>query len=301
MFDDFAAYFYENIVASYVAYRDVRENETHGRSQDTRAALVAATALYHLREHIPTTKQKTRKEIASECPDYDVLGDVVNAAKHRELDRGAPKLRSAEDIYELTVITQYEDSEGTYSDAQKVVMVKLLDGTEKDILECLTNVMNYWGNEFVRLGFSESYKPFDIPPGPGEVYVSRDAARGLGTEIIRGVRFKQTIKLQKFNSATGKLGPFDLTGYRPRYRIYKPSYVVDIYLSHPTTGKKYLFELKLDEDQSLEWHSLKTDGAREEFAARLAQERQEEILDLLAAKIADDSGEMPSAKHAAGT
>lgn len=301
MFDDLAAYFHENVVASYVEYRKVRKNESYGLSKDTRAAIVAATSLYHLREHIPSPQQKTRKTIAKECPDYDVLGDIVNAAKHRELDRGKPRLRSAEDIYELTVITQYEDSEGTYSDAQKLVMVRLIDGTEKDILECLTNVMNYWGNEFVRLGVQESYKPFDVPPGPGEVHVSREDARGLDTEIIRGVRFTQTMKLLKFDSATGKSEPIDLTGCELRYRIYKPSYVFGLHLSYPTTGKECSLELKLDEDQSSEWHSLRTDAEREGFVRRLAQEKQEEIGNLLAKKLAEDSEEESGSNDAADT
>lgn len=301
MFDDLAAYFHENIVASYMAYREIRDNESYGGSRDMRAAVVAATALYHLREHIPQPQRKTRNAIANECPDYDVLGDVVNAAKHRELDRGRPKLKSAEDIYELTVITQYEDADGTYPDAQKVVMVKFLDGTERDILECLTNVINYWGNEFVRFGFRESFKPFQIPPSPGERFVARDEAKRLGTEITRGIRFKQTLKLLKFDPSTGKSEPIDLTGSDLKYRIYKPSYVVDLHLSHPVTGKEYTFELKLDDDQSLEWHSLQTDSKREEFASRLAQERHDEIKALLAAKIEEDSNEEPGADDAADT
>ena len=301
MFDDLAAYFHENVVASYLVYREVRENESYGLSKDTRTAVNAATSLYHLREHISSPQRKTREAIAKECPDYDVLGDIVNAAKHRDLDRGKLRLRSAEDIYELTVITQYEDSEGTYSNAQKVVMVKLLDGTERDILECLTNVMNYWGNEFVRLGLKGSYKPFDIPLGPGEEHVSREAAKGLDTEIIQGVRFTQTMKLLKFDSTTGKSEPIDLTGSELRYRIFKPSYVINFEHSHPTTGKKCSFELKLDEDQSFEWHSLKTDAEREAFAQRLAHEKQDQIINLLAKTLGEDRGEESGAHDPAAT
>ncbi len=215
MFDDLAAYFHENIVESYTSYVDVRVNQSYGRSKDMRAAVVAATALYHLREHIPSPNRKTRKEIVAACPDYDILGDVVNAAKHRELNQGQPKLTSAEDIYEVTVIIQYEDAEGLYSDVQKVVLVKLNDGTERDLLECLTNVMNYWGNEFVLMGVTKSYKPFDVPPMPGESFIPRDAAvRNINTEIIQGVRFKQTLKLLKFDAASGKSEPIDLTGHK---------------------------------------------------------------------------------------
>ncbi|MDO9623162.1 MAG: hypothetical protein Q7J46_04170 [Pseudomonas sp.] len=289
MFDDLAAYFYENIVASYLAYRDVREKQSYGRSKDTRAAVAAATALYHLREHIPTPRRNSRKAVASVCPDYDLLGDVVNAAKHKELDRGNPRLKSSEDIYEVTVSTQYEDAEGTYFDMQKIVVVKFLDGTEKDILDCLTNVMNYWGAEFARMGIIKSYKPFNTPVTPGEVYVSRDDAQNMDMEILSGVRFKQTIKLLKFNSETGRSVPVDLTGSEVSFRIYKPACVLDLHLSHPMSGKEYTFELNLDEDESFKWHSLKTDVEREDFVNRLATERQDEIGKLLAAKLAEES------------
>lgn len=289
MFDDLAAYFYENVVASYMAYREVREKQSFGRSKDTRTAVSAATALYHLREHIPTPRQKERKAIADVCPDYDVLGDVVNAAKHKELNRGNPKIKSAEDIYEVTISTQYEDSEGTYFDMQKMVVVRFLDGTEKDILDCLTSVMNYWGNEFFLMGIIKSYKQFDIPAAPSEVYVSRADAKRLDTEITRGVRFKQIMRLLKFNSATGKSEPIDLTDSKIRYRIYKPEYVLDLHLLHPTNGKEYTIELKLDEDESLEWRSLKTDAEREAFLSQLARERQEEIRKLLAEKLEEES------------
>ena len=281
MFDDLAAYFHENVITSYAAYVDVRENQSYGRSKDLRAAIVAATALYHLREHIPKAHKKSRSAIAKECPDYNVLGDVVNAAKHRDLNRGRPQLNSAEDVYEMTVVTQFEDEGDSYSDARKVVMVKLKDGSERDLLDALTNVMNYWGKEFTRIGVVKDFKPFPMCPHPGEQFIPRDEAKNLDTEIIRGVRFKQVLKLLKFDPTLGKSEPIDLSGSELRYRIYKPSYSVDVQLKHPISGKEYAFTLKLGDDQSLEWHSLKTDDERQSFMSRLAQERRDELQSML--------------------
>ena len=76
VFDDLRAYFYENVVATFNAYFEVKRNGLYGASRDLRAAIVAATALYHLREHIPTAHQESRAELAQICPDYDLLGDI---------------------------------------------------------------------------------------------------------------------------------------------------------------------------------------------------------------------------------
>ena len=108
MFDDLAAFFYENVVAAFTDYSKIRQNDPYGRSRDIRAAIDTATSLYHLREHIPAQYRKSRSEVAKLCPDYDLLGDVANAAKHDDLTRGKPQIKSADDIYELTVITRYE-------------------------------------------------------------------------------------------------------------------------------------------------------------------------------------------------
>lgn len=281
MFDDLAAYFHENVASSYVAYLDVRNKESFGISKDLRAAIIAATALFHLREYVPAPHKKSRSEVAKACPDYNILGDVVNASKHRELDRGQPQLKAAEDVYEMTVITQYEDENGPYSDARKLVMVKLNDGSEHDMMDALTNVINYWGNEFTQYGILKSFKPFLLPPHPGEQFVSRDEAKALDTEIIRGVRFKQVLKLLKFDQALGRAEPIDLTGSEFRYRIYKPSYSVDVQLKHPVSGKEYSFTLELNEDESMKWHSLKTDEQRQSFMSKLAEERSDELQQLL--------------------
>src|SRR6516165_8581907 len=157
MFDDLAAFFYENVVAAFTDYSKTRQSDPYGRSRDIRAAIDAATSLYHLREHIPSQYRKSRSEVAKLCPDYDLLGDVANAAKHDDLTRGTPQINSADDIYEMNVITLYEDCDGEYSDAQKLVMVKLNNGTERDLFEVLTNVINFWGHELESFGVTKGF------------------------------------------------------------------------------------------------------------------------------------------------
>lgn len=281
MFDDLAAYFHENVVSSYVAYLEVRNNESFGISKDLRYAIIAATALFHVREHVPEPHKKSRSSIAKACPDYNILGDVANVSKHRKLDRGQSQLKIAEDVYEFNLITQYEDENGPYSDARKLVMVRLNDGSQHDLMDALTNIINYWGNEFTQTGILKSFKPFPLPPHPGKQFVCRDEAKALNIEIMRGVRFKQVLKLLKFDQALGRAEPIDLAGSELRSRIYTPSYSIDVQLKHPVSGRECPFTLELNEDESMEWHSLKTNEQRQSFMSELMEERREELQQLL--------------------
>jgi hypothetical protein len=76
--------------------------------------------------------------------DYDLLGDGVNATKHRSIRRGTPKITNATQIYEEVIVTEYKDTQGFYPGVEKKVIVKLSNGSEKDVLDVLMNVINFW-------------------------------------------------------------------------------------------------------------------------------------------------------------
>jgi len=147
MFDDLAAYYNENVVSSFVAYRDISKDGVAGHSRDLRAALNSAAALFHLREHLPTGAP-SRAAVERLCPDYALLGDVVNTAKHKSLSgntpHGAPLINDAANLAEQLLLIEYEDDVGTYRYAQKAVVIELADGSERNLLEVLTNVINFW-------------------------------------------------------------------------------------------------------------------------------------------------------------
>lgn len=283
MFDDLAALFYENVVAAFTDYSKIKHDDAYGRSKDLRAAVIAATALYHFREHVPQQYRKSRREVAKLCPDYDLLGDVVNAGKHDDLDpnRGKPQINSADDIYEATVLTRYEDQDGEYSDAQKMVMVKLKDCSERDLFEVLTNVINFWGHELARLKVIKQFKPFPVPEAPGSRFIKRaDAKKRLDTELIRGLRFKHQMKLQKYNANKGTSAPIDLTGAKLHYRIYKPSYSLDVVLKNHD-GQELKATFDLTKEESLKWHDLETEEQRREFLHILTEQRKQHLQKLI--------------------
>lgn len=281
MFDDTRAYFQENIVESFVAYRTIRDDGKYGKSHDLRAALTSAIALYHFREHLPDSIMKSRSEIAASCASYDLLGNIADASKHKKLTQGQPQFTTAENLYEQVVITRYEDASGEYFDAEKLVVVKLPDGTERDVLELLTDVINFWGTVLVNAAILDSFRQFDQRPPPGSRYVPREKAFSLDIEIIRGVRFKQPIKLLKYDKATGKADLIDLSGHKVNFRIYKPAYTVDVDLVHDETGKITKHTFDLSEEQTLELDGLETASQREDFMRKLAFEKQKEFSRLI--------------------
>ena len=59
MFDNLEALFVENVLAAYNEFSRSLHTDTSGRGNDIRLGINAAVALYHLREHFPTTLRKT--------------------------------------------------------------------------------------------------------------------------------------------------------------------------------------------------------------------------------------------------
>src|SRR5258708_2384538 len=108
-----------------------------GRNKVLRAAVEAATALFHFREHLPASLARTRSQAFLECADYRLIADVTNVTKHKILTRstseGAPLVSSADAIHELIVITRYEDEAGEYLDARVQVVVDCDDGTTRNL------------------------------------------------------------------------------------------------------------------------------------------------------------------------
>ena len=186
MFDDLTAYYQENVVSSYIEYRDICNDGVAGRSRDLRAALTAASALFHLREHLPTGSL-SRAAVERLCPDYALLGDVVNASKHKAPNsmtpHGAPLITDAEKLGEQLIFIEYEDEAGAYRYVQKTVVVKLTDGSERDLLEILTNVINFWEGHMLTLGVLSTARVF-VHDADIRYRTRRGAARAAGN-IVR--------------------------------------------------------------------------------------------------------------------
>jgi hypothetical protein len=262
MFDDLAAYYQENVVSSFVEYRDVCNNGVAGQSRDLRSALNAASALFHLREHLVGIPP-SRASIERLCPDYALLGDVVNASKHKSLNgntpHGTPLVTNARDLVEQIEIIEYEDDLGTYDYVQKTVLVKLSDGSERNLLEILTSVINFWEQYLFSLHVRSAARTFAHEGGIR--YRSRiecESSR-LSFEIFKELRFRQNIRFLRFNLTTGKAEPIDLTGSEVHFQIYQPRYKIELSLTHDESGRTYTTDISLTEEEALILTSMSND------------------------------------------
>ena len=77
MFDDLAAYYHENVVSSFVEYLNIFNDGVAGRSRDLRAALSTASALFHLREHLPGDAL-SRADVERICPDFVLTLSLIH-------------------------------------------------------------------------------------------------------------------------------------------------------------------------------------------------------------------------------
>lgn len=270
MFDDLTAYFHENVESSFKDYRDVKQLGTAGRSRDIKTALIAATSLYHLREHLPAGYSLTRAAISSQCSDYGLLGDIVNASKHRSLTHGTPQISDATQIEECVVLTEYQDEQGPYRCVEKTVQVRLLDGSKRDVLEVMTNVMNFWQRYLHSIGVIAAPQNYTIPNASEPKSRSECADSRLDLEMVRGLRFRLTGLLQKYNYDTGKIEPTDLTGADVRFSIFpRVPLNIELSLKNEATGQQFAKTITLSEDESEVLNHLTTEEEKQRYAEGL--------------------------------
>jgi hypothetical protein len=255
MFDDLHAYFYENVRVAYREFKERLVEPRAGRSVDLRLAVGACEALFHLREHLPEAHALSRAEAEARCPDLALVGDIANVSKHRTVTKptphGAPLLTSATQLQEIINMIHYEDAEGEYRCLSKQVVARLADGTLADVMRAQTNVLNFWENYLTEIGVLKVATVHTYDDGLG--YRPRPPHTGAPTfEILRGVRFRQTLQLMKFNPDTGRAEPMPLPeGAKARMQIRRrPRHQVDITLRHDESGREFTRTITLTEDES---------------------------------------------------
>lgn len=257
MFDDLHAYFYENVRVAYREFKERLAEPRAGKSVDLRLAVAACEALFHLREHLPEAHTLSRRQAESRCPDLALVGDIANVSKHRTVTNltphGAPLVSSARQLQEMINLIHFEDAEGEYKCFSKQVVARLADGTFADVMRALTNVLNFWESYLAEIGVLKAASYHEYEDGLG--YRPRPPnAAGPTFDIVRGVRFHQTLQLMKFNPETGRAEAMPLPeGTRVSMRVRsRPRHKVDIALRRNTTGRELTRTITLTEDESEE-------------------------------------------------
>ena len=177
---------------------------------------------------------------------------------------------------EVAVVTQYEDSEGEYSDTRTSISVTCSDGAYRNLDVALVNVFNYWAGLLKQWGVAD-YSQSPLPVLPGTQFVARKDAENFDIEMLNVMRFRQHIQLLKFDNATGASRPIDLTNAELEWHVYMPAFTLDIVLTPSPGTEPIKCSLELDDEQSATWHDLKTEEQRSDFLKALLKERREEV------------------------
>lgn len=271
MFENTRDHFFQNVLPAYKGFFEARFKNEFGVNDLVRHATVAATALYHMREHFDPELETTA--LVGACPDYALVRDICDASKHNELDRKSAAVSKASQIFEIAAVTEYRDERGEYRCSQVEALVRLNNSAERKLAEILYNVMGMWCERLRTLGIISTMPDPKVPEPPlVEAHVPRDVAekKSLPMRINQGEEWRSQLRIQRFNYE--RLAPEAVVfppGTKMEFRIYKPieNVAVDMTLvpGEPPTS----FDIPLTPDQAVEYMCLKSDDEKAAYMKKM--------------------------------
>lgn len=268
MFDNFENYYYENIIVPYYEYMEQKNTNLYGRSRDLKLAIICASNLFHLREHLPIEKSLSYNEVVNLCPEYKLIADISNVSKHNIIDRNEPKISKAKQITEKVIYIKYTDNDGDYTYTDKVICVKLNNGKEFFLHLLLYKIIKFWNNYL----FKEKliFKEYRFRKPKEKIFRTRDECKGMDIEMLKGYDFDMSMQFLKFNNQTKTIEPVDLTDTTINLRVFKPKPLeVDVKLVNHKTCKKVQGSIALTIEDTQTYEKLKTEQERREFVQNL--------------------------------
>lgn len=266
MFNDFETYFYESVIVPYYEYIGRKNDSRYGRSLDLKLALISASSLFHLREHLPSGHEISRRKFEKICPEYALIADVVNVSKHKTISRNNPQLSNASQIFERITITMYEDELGEYSFSDKAILLTLNDGNDVFLHGLLYIVLQAW-NEFL---FSEGVisKTYNIEQPIEVPFHTREECSGLDLSLVSGFLFKVSMQLLKYDQKLGKAFPVDLSDAKMEMNVYKPQ-EIELTAINESTGISASTIVILTVEDTKALCKLKTEDETQNFISEL--------------------------------
>lgn len=269
MFDDLAAYYHENVVDAFSDCLKASEIRKLGRSHDLRQVLNVATVLFHFREHLPPNLSITQQGVEKRCADYAIITDVANVAKHKVLNQKKRHrdllIDNDSQLEEQFVLIKYTDADGTYWHNQKLVVAKLTNGEVRNLLDAITNVVNFWEQYLHSHGVLSAARTFTQSSDIRARSRTECESELLALECVRGRRFKQVVRAIRFNIQTGEISQFE-DGTKLTSRIYKlPVLYLDIFLKRDADGVEYKKTIALSEEDSHAFRKLPNDDERQAY------------------------------------
>ena len=229
---------------------------------------------------MPADLKKSKAQTIALCTEYSHIADIANVGKHRELRDESAVIKSVDDIREVSLCIDYEDSEGRYIHMQKVVLVNI-DGERVDIIELLTIVLNFWGNILLTAGVIPSYENYIAPEDPKKLVIPRVNAKSNFGETIVPARSFRSAELQswKFNYDKNIAERVNLDPSSFRVSLYDkaPKGKLDYGFSYPVLGEKIKVTIDLSEEEFSRVNMQNTTEQKQKAEKWLIEKRWPEI------------------------
>ena len=207
MFSNLGTFYYDGARAALQdALKEMKKLKV-GKNADLRLQINAAKELHALREYWEDEDPTfTQRYVQSQCPDFELLADTVNASKHKKITRKKdPLIKDSSSIIEERVSTKFRDNLGEYEHVTKRVVLELTDGTERDLLEVIINVNNYFAQQL----YDKNLLPFNCQEefrNSISKFVPRSRAidgKALGVTATANIYFRISLLLQIYDVETG--------------------------------------------------------------------------------------------------
>lgn len=270
MYDNTRTYFIENVLIPFQEYLKLKQKNKLGLSIHLRSAINTASNLYHLREHLPNNIDLSRKKLSIICPDYDLLGDVVNASKHKIINNNNPQISNSKNIYEVMIFTEYEDKEGKYFNLENCVYIKLDSGKERNLHEVIINVMNMWLNKLVELQLIDPVKRYEYKSNR---IPKRKKDYSTTILAMQKLRFAPILKLQKYNYESKTIEPQNLTGTKIEWNVYEPQIILELKITEKS-GIEHNLEIPVSKEQKIKIEKMKEDDLKYQYLIELAIDKK---------------------------
>ncbi len=267
MFTNARKFYIESVLPSYDDFIEHRASNDWGENQLLRKGIIAASALFHLREHIPIEIQPSKNSLKSRCPDYGIIGDITNVSKHQNISRDNPQITKASQIYENLRLIMFKDEMGTYFAPQLEVYVKLDNGTEIKLINILYTVMSMWRDVLDELNIikEDQLKPLTV-----DALISRDEAniRGANMQVREGEDYQFGFRMQKYNYEKNIIEPMDASEMDVEIQIHQlpKTATVHFQVTDPALGVNLGldFDIPLSEEQAQKYIKLDDEGGQKE-------------------------------------
>jgi hypothetical protein len=118
-------------------------DEYLGDMGNLRRGILAAIVLYHTADYWKLENSGGNGTLQAICPDFQIIGDVANAAKHHVRSRRPFQISTSDQLGHSVGLFHAPFGEGTFAEAVEVV-VELDDGTTRPLVPMVQSVLSMW-------------------------------------------------------------------------------------------------------------------------------------------------------------